>query len=392
MKFSYRCTDCGLSLEIKPNVQLCPACSSSGQPDKPLKGVLETVCEGTPDASPFDETVDFIHQLLPVEKKYFPSIPVGMTPLWEPENLRKRLNLKNLFIKDDTLNPTGSLKDRASFLVAAFARKYKITDIVVASTGNAASSMAGIGAAAGLNVKIFIPSSAPKAKMVQALQYGADVTLVDGTYDLAFEKSIEYTNKYGGMNRNTAYNPLTLEGKKTAALEVFAQMRRVPDHVFVPVGDGVILGGLYRGFIDLFEKGYTDKIPVIHSVQAEGSSAINRALAGGGFTAPVKSDTIADSISVDIPRNGYYAVNMLKKYSGTGVTVTDKEILEAQKTLASSTGLFAEPSSASALAGLLKIRDSIDDNAYTALIVTGNGLKDIDGAMRALKMEGEKLA
>jgi threonine synthase len=206
---------------------------------------------------------------------------------------------------------------------------------------------------------------------------------------MAFDKSIEYTDKHGGLNRNTAYNPLTLEGKKTVALEIFTQMKKTPDHVFVPVGDGVILGGLYRGFIDLYEKGFTDKIPVIHSVQAEGSSAINRALASGGFTAPVESKTIADSISVDIPRNGYYAVNMLKKYSGTGINVTDSEILEAQKTLASSTGLFAEPSSASVLAGLLKIRSSIDDDASIALVVTGNGLKDIDGAMRALDIKGD---
>lgn len=389
MKFYYRCSECGLEMEIKPNVRLCPACSSAGEADKPLRGVLETVCEGRPAASPFEDPEDFIHELLPVEREFFPTIPVGMTPLWEPSNLREELGLANLFIKDDTLNPTGSLKDRASYLVAAFARKYKINDIVVASTGNAASSMAGVGAAAGLNVKIFIPASAPKAKMVQALQYGAEVNLVDGTYDMAFDKSIEYTDKYGGLNRNTAYNPLTLEGKKTAALEVFTTMKRAPDYVFVPVGDGVILGGLYRGFIDLYEKGYTDKIPVIHSVQAEGSCAINRALEEGDFREPVPSDTIADSISVDIPRNGYYAVKMLKKYDGRGVTVSDSEILEAQKMLASKAGLFAEPSSASVLAGLLKVRETITDDAYTALVVTGSGLKDIDGAMRALDIKGE---
>lgn len=385
MKFYYRCTECGLTFDIKPNVSLCPSCRSSYKPDRPLRGVLETVCEGKPDIDPAIDPEGFIHQLLPVEKNFFPPIPVGMTPLWKPLNLRKTLNMPNLFIKDDTLNPTGSLKDRASFLVAAFAIKYKISDIVVASTGNAASSMSGIGAAAGLNVKIFIPASAPKAKMVQAMQYGADVNLVEGSYDLAFDKSIAYTDKFGGLNRNTAYNPLTLEGKKTAALEIFTQSGRAPDHLFVPVGDGVIIGGLYRGFIDLYEKGYTDRIPVIHSVQAEGSSAINRALKTGDFNAPVPSSTIADSISVDVPRNGYFALNMLKKHSGTGVTVTDAQILSAQKQLSSSTGLFAEPSSASVLAGLLEIRDTINDNDHTVLLVTGNGLKDIEGAMKAIK-------
>ncbi|HAK45658.1 MAG TPA: threonine synthase [Spirochaeta sp.] len=382
MKFYYKCTECGLTFDIKPNVRVCPACKSAQKANRPLRGVLETVCEGKPEIAPEVDSLKFIHCLLPVERHFFPPVPVGMTPLWSPENLRKQLRLPNLYIKDDTLNPTGSLKDRASYLVAAFALKYKIDDIVVASTGNAASSMAGIGAAAGLNVKIFIPAAAPRAKMVQSLQYGADVTLVEGTYDLAFDKSIEYTDKYGGLNRNTAYNPLTLEGKKTVALEIFTQSGSAPDHVFVPVGDGVILGGLYRGFIDLFEKGYTDRIPVIHSVQAEGSSAINRALETGDFSDPIASATIADSISVDVPRNGYYALNMLKKHSGRGVTVTDDEILKAQNMLASSAGLFAEPSSASVLAGLLKVRDKINEKDSVVLVVTGNGLKDIDAAMK----------
>ena len=386
MKFYYKCTECGLTFDIKPNVSLCPACSSGADASRPLRGVLETVCEGQPQVDPEENREKFIHCLLPVEHRYFPPIPVGMTPLWQPVNLREKLSMPNLLIKDDTLNPTGSLKDRASYLVAAFAKKFKIQDIVVASTGNAASSMAGVGAAAGLNVKIYIPSSAPKAKMVQALQYGAEVNLVDGTYDAAFDQSIEYTSKYGGLNRNTAYNPLTLEGKKTAALEIFTQTGKAPDNVFVPVGDGVIIGGLYRGFIDLYEKGYTDKIPVIYSVQAEGSSAINRALENGDFSDPISSDTVADSISVDIPRNGYFALNMLKKYSGRGVTVSDSEILEAQKLLASTAGLFAEPSSASVLAGLLKTRDKIEDSSSTVLLVTGSGLKDIDGAMKALDL------
>ena len=386
MEFYYRCTECGLTFDIRPNVSLCPACNSQQNPLRPLRGVLETVCEGKPQIDYTDNAEKFIHCLLPVEHRYFPSIPVGRTPMWEPSNLREKIGMTSLYIKDDTLNPTGSLKDRASFLVAAFARKYKINDIVVASTGNAASSMAGVGAAAGLKVKIFIPSSAPKAKMVQALQYGAEVNLVDGTYDAAFDKSIEYTSKYGGLNRNTAYNPLTLEGKKTAALEMFINAGRVPDNIFVPVGDGVILGGLYRGFIDLYEKGYSDRIPKIYSVQAAGSSSINRALSSGDFTDPEPSSTIADSISVDIPRNGYFALNMLKKYSGEGVTVTDEEILQAQKLLSSAAGLFAEPSSASVLAGLQKVRNRIADDSHTVLLVTGNGLKDIDGAMRILDL------
>lgn len=378
MKFFYKCSECGKTYDIKPGVYLCPDCSKNQQKDKPLKGVLETEYDGKIDS------ITSVFDLLPIEKKYFPPIPVGNTPVWTPLNLRKKLGLPNLFIKDDTLNPTGSFKDRASFLVAAFAIKNEIKDIVVASTGNAASSMSGVGAAGNLNVKIFIPASAPKAKMVQALQYGADVNLVEGTYDMAFDQSIEYTQKHGGLNRNTAYNPLTLEGKKSVALEIFMQYGKAPDHVFVPVGDGCIIGGVYKGFIDLYKNKLIKKIPIIHSVQAEGSSAINRALLSGDFTLPVPSNTAADSISVDVPRNGYYALDKLKKYSGNAVTVTDEEIFSAQLELASSTGVFAEPSSASALAGLLKARNKISDNESVFLLITGNGLKDIDGAMQAV--------
>ncbi len=387
MKFYYRCSDCGKTYDIKPDVYLCPSCSSRQPENRPLKGVLETTFEGKTDPDTKDHK-DFIHRLLPVEKKYFPPVPVGSTPLWKPENLRRELNLEELYIKDDTLNPTGSLKDRASYLVSAFANKYRINEITVASTGNAASSMSGIGASAGQKIKIFIPKSAPKAKMVQSLQYGAEVTLVEGTYDLAFDQSIAYTKENGGLNRNTAFNPLTLAGKKTAALEIFLQLGKVPDYLFVPVGDGVILGGLYRGFEDLIRLGLSEKVPVIHSVQAEGSNAINRALKNGDFSDPVSSSTVADSISVDIPRNGYLAMKKLIQHSGVGVDVSDTEILSAQKKLASTTGLFAEPSSSSVLAGLLAFRKQIPDRAAVVLLVTGSGLKDIDGAMKGLELNG----
>ena len=209
---------------------------------------------------------------LPVERQYFPAIPVGNTPLWHSapevpaENLLKKYGFPDLYLKDDGANPTGSLKDRASFLVAAFARKHGISEVVVASTGNAGSSMAGVGAAAGLKVKLFLPKTAPPAKMIQALQYGADLVLADNNYDQAFSLSLEYSNRHGGMNRNTAYNPMTIEGKKTVAFELFNQLKKAPDHVFVSVGDGVILSGVYKGFRDLLQLGRIEKIPVVYAV------------------------------------------------------------------------------------------------------------------------------
>ncbi|MEA1986990.1 MAG: threonine synthase [Candidatus Marinimicrobia bacterium] len=378
MQFYYKCSECEREYEITPDIMVCPECSKSQKKDEPLRGILEVVCDGKLD----DNFSNF--DLLPVEEKYFPKIPVGNTPLWEVKNLRKKFGFENLFIKDDTCNPTSSLKDRASFLVSAFAQKNKIKEIVVASTGNAGSSMAGIGASANLDITIFMPKSAPKAKMIQGLQYGANVILVDGSYDKAFDLSLEYSNKNKFLSRNTAYNPLTIEGKKTVSLEIFRDLKKVPDFVFVPVGDGAIIGGVYKGFKDLKKNGLIEKMPTIIAVQSEGSNAICQAMKSGKFE-PIDAKTIADSISVGIPRNGYYAIKQLKKYNGKCMTVSDEEILIAQKELSSSEGLFTEPAGATAFAGFKKMRNELSKDAKIVLLATGNGLKDIDSAMDKIK-------
>jgi len=383
MEYYYVCSECGRRYEISRNVMVCAQCSQKQEDDEPLRGVLEVGIEGK-----FNKNFN-IFDLLPVEREYFPPIPVGNTPLWTPLNLREATGFSGLYIKDDSLNPTGSLKDRASFLVAAFAVREKIKDVVVASTGNAASSMAGVGAAAALNIKIFIPASAPQAKKVQALQYGADVVLVDGNYDKAYELSMEYTREHGVLSRNTAYNPLTIEGKKTAALEIFKQLEGVPDYIFIPTGDGVILGGVYKGFKDLLNAGLIDKMPIIYAVQAEGSSAISMAFKEGGFNKSYRSRTIADSIAVDIPRNGYYALKHLKAYGGRCVVVEDSEIIGAQKELASATGLFAEPAASASFAGFIKVKDDIPSTSRVVLLITGSGLKDINTAMQGVSSQTE---
>ena len=246
MEFSYICSECSQTHDIHPDAMVCPVCSAKQQVDQPLRGVLEVKLTGK--ASPDFETFD----LLPVDRRFFPPIPVGNTPLWEPRNLRTELGFDNLYVKDDGSNPTSSFKDRASFLVSAFAAQHHINEIVLASTGNAGSSMAGVGAAAGQKITLFLPKTAPKAKLIQALQYGSTVYRVDGTYDEAFDLSMAYSSRFGGMSRNTAYNPMTIEGKKTVSLEVYQQLGgKVPDWVFLSTGDGCILSGVYKGFRDL---------------------------------------------------------------------------------------------------------------------------------------------
>lgn len=401
MKWSYRCPTCGSEYAIEPGRYLCDRCAARQEPERPLAGVLECVWLDDDDAAARELGSGGLP--LPVERRYFPSIPVGNTPLWAPERLRGELGFPSLFVKDDTCEPTGSFKDRASILVAAFARKHGIGEVALASTGNAASSMAGIGAAAGLAVTVFLPKSAPPAKRLQVLQYGAELRQVDGNYDRAFEESLAYSKASGVLSRNTGYNPLTIEGKKTVSFELLGDLDSVGAgaalregsgggagpklELFVPAGDGVILSGVYKGFVDLLKLGRIARMPRVWACQARGSSALARAFESGRFGTPVPSDTIADSISVDVPRNGAYSLAMLRRHAGAAVVVSDEEILAAQRLLSSKAGLFAEPSSSAALAGFVKVRNRLDPASTVVILITGSGLKDLKSAARAVGVE-----
>jgi len=388
--FAYRCPQCGTSYQISAELMLCPSCSRQQRPHRPLAGILETVLQ--PDGRDTQRYREMSPaaldplELLPVGRQHFPAIPVGNTPLWQPERLRALYKKPHLYLKDDTANPTGSFKDRASFLVAAFARKYGLERVVVASTGNAASSMAGVGAAAGLEVVIFVPRNAPRAKLVQSLQCGAQVVAVDGSYDQASALSFDFVKSHGGLCRNTGYNPLTIEGKKTAALEIYRDLGGVPDYVFVPVGDGVILSGIYKGFEDLVTLGMAERVPTLIACQARGSDAISRAFTEGEFTDPRTPGTIADSISVGVPAAGVYAVRCLSRNNGRCVTVSDAEITAAQHSLAAGSGLFAEPAAAAAMAGFTSVADTLPRESRIVLLITGSGLKDIDAAAKGVEM------
>ncbi|MBU8848066.1 MAG: pyridoxal-phosphate dependent enzyme [Desulfobacterales bacterium] len=369
MEFNYCCSICNKTFDIVPDLNLCPDCSKNQQADQPLSGVLEVKLKGSVDKN------FAISDLLPVEPEFFPPSPVGNTPLWEPYNLRKKTGFRNLFIKDDGSNPTSSFKDRASFLVSAFAKKFNINDIALASTGNAGSSMAGIGAAAGQTITLFLPKAAPPAKLVQALQYGAKVYRVDGSYDLAYDISLAFSQKKGGMNRNTAFNPMTIEGKKTVSLELFKQLNQAPDLVFVSAGDGCILAGVYKGFKDLKQLGIISSIPKIIAVQAKTSDALFRAYSTGKFK-NIPTSTVADSICVDVPRNGIHALAQIRQFNGEVMRVSDDEIIRAQASLSRTTGLFTEPAGAAAFAGFLKAAPGIDPDSLIVVMTTGNGLKD----------------
>jgi threonine synthase len=331
--------------------------------------------------------------LLPISYSHIevPPLAIGGTPLYPVERLRDKLGMRNLWLKDDTRNPSASLKDRASIIAVILAVgtpsiASRTNTVACASTGNAASSLAVQAASFGLPCYIFVPQNAPRAKIVQLLMCGATVFSLDGSYDDAFDLCIEACNTFGWYNRNTGYNPYLVEGKKTVGLEIAEQLAwQVPDTIIVPTGDGCIISGVYRGFEDLHHLGIIDRLPRLIAVQAEGSPAIVRALEGDGIVRPYPANTVADGISVGLPRNGAMAVRHIRSSGGFGITVTDAEILLAEKELAMLTGVFAEPSGAASYAGLLSLlaNGSIAKDERVVLLVTGSGLKSIDAVVNS---------
>ena len=342
--------------------------------------------------------------LLPVPEPPGDSTPLhaaGWTPVFALPRLAEKLGLQNLWLKDESRNPTASFKDRASAVVVARAQEIKAEVVVTASTGNAGAALAGMSAAIGQKAVIFAPKSAPQAKVAQLLIFGAQVILVDGTYDEAFDLTVQAANEFGWYCRNTGYNPFTAEGKKTAAFEIWEwwmeehrewhetdspRNHHSPLTIFVSVGDGNIISGIHKGFKDLLSLGWIPEIPRLIGVQAEGSAAIANAFhAGQEVVTPVSAKTIADSISVDLPRDGVRAVHAARETGGTYITVSDDEILNAIAELGKM-GVFAEPAGATAYAGLVRAASSgvVGSEDPVLVVNTGSGLKDVRAAMKAV--------
>jgi threonine synthase len=379
--FVYRCSLCGKTYARDEVRYLCPTCSVDYRPGMPLKGVLLAEFDGNILKTRFTSRESNWNTFLPVEERFFPPYACGNTPFTRAEALGNHLGFPNVWIKNDGLNPSGSLKDRASFLVVAEANRLGEHSVVTASTGNAASALAAVCASAQKEAIIFIPRSAPRAKLVQMKVCGARITPVEGTYDDAFRLSLEYTAAHGGLNRNTAYHPLTIEGKKTVGLEIFAQNGyKVPDVILVPVGDGVIIAGVWKAFHDLLTSGITNRMPRLVAVQAERSDAIHRLVVSGQYHDASDPTTIADSISVRTPSNAWLAQRAVVETNGFSLTVTDDEISDAQGLLGCMTGIFAEPSSSATVAALKKIHgtNQIDAKEHVVLLITGHGLKDVE--------------
>lgn len=334
--------------------------------------------------------------LLPIDAAaVIPPLMVGETPLYKVEHVAREIAVGDVWLKDDGRNPTASLKDRASALIVAKAQAEKRPIVTTASTGNAAAALAGLAASVHLPTVIFVPASAPEAKVTQLLVYGARVLLVEGTYDDAFDLCLEASHHYEWYCRNTGYNPYTSEGKKTVAYEICEQLSgrwgkfEAPDCIIVSVGDGNIISGVHKGLKDLLALGWIDRMPRLIGVQAEGSAALYRAWKDGIDPIrmqPIDARTVADSISAGLPRDRVKAMNAVKDTGGCFLTVTDDEILAAIPSLAQATGVFAEPAASAAYAGLRKAARErlIGREERVVVLITGNGLKDVGSARRSV--------
>lgn len=380
-----RCVKCGREYEAVPNLTNCEC-----------GGILDMIYDYdyikrifTKEklAARRNPTMWRYRELLPVEETTPDTeLRVGWSPLYEAPRLAKELGIRQIWIKDDGINPTASLKDRASAMAVAKAREAGAEVIACSSTGNAASSLAGNAAAAGLKTYIFVPARAPKGKVAQLMTFGATVISVQGSYEDTFELSRQAIERWGWYNRNAAINPYLSEGKKTVGLEIMEQLGwQVPDYIAISVGDGCTIAGLWKGLKDLCAIGFIDRLPRLIAVQAAGCCPINRAVEENAPWRPMEENTLADSIAVGVPRNPDKAIQAIRESRGLTVEVSDGEIMAAQKLLGTSCGVFGEPAGVTGTAGLKKLcaQGKLPPDATAVSVVTGNGLKDVANAIRA---------
>jgi threonine synthase len=385
-----RCVLCGALYAHGEVEYTCPRCG--------IEGILDVEYDHDLVARSFsketladsrDPSIWRYRSLLPLpDDAAPPRLPAGGTPIVPAPSLAKEMRLAALFVKDDGRNPTGSFKDRASAVGVSRARWLGRSEVTCSSTGNAASSLAGFAAEAGMKSYIFVPAAAPEAKVAQLLVYGAKVFSVDGPYEDAFRICQESVAAFGWYNRNCAINPYLVEGKKTCGLEIAEQMRdRMPDLVTVALGDGCTTAGIWKGLTEMKRHGVIDRLPRILAVQAEGAAPIAKTFARGDEkVVPVSARTLADSINVGSPRNAVKALRAVRASGGAIVTASDEAILSWIPRLARATGVFAEPTGVAALAGLeAAIASGLVSRGETVLhVATGNGLKDVRGAMRSV--------
>lgn len=345
-----RCFRCGASYPATLAADLCPVCGPGTDGTDP--GVLDVQYDysGVDIVNPRRTGVFRYGALLPVSEPG-PILPTGDTPLIAAARLAARLGLKGLYLKDERRSATQCLKDRATAIGVTLAVSRKQAHLYCASAGNAAISLAGYCAHAGLAAHTFVPFDASPVRIGWLRRFGADVIVSEGNYDQAFAESEIRGGEAGWYSRNCAFNPYLVEGKKTVAFEIAEQLEwAVPDWVVAPVGDGCTLGAIGKGFRELQQVGRTGTGPQLLGVQADGMKPMVRRFTGE--KGEDSGETQAASIKVQRPRNALRLLSEMKQAGGVMVSATEAEIGDAQRLLAEECGLVAEFTSAAAIAAL----------------------------------------
>jgi threonine synthase len=316
------------------------------------------------------------------------SLNEGGTGLHLCKRLASHLGLRQLYVKNEGENPTGSFKDRGMTVGVTKAVELGVQSVICASTGNTSASLAAYAAKAGLQCAVLIPSGKiAYGKLSQAMIYGAKVIQVRGNFDQALDVVLKISEKHRNIYLLNSINPFRIEGQKSLGYEICDQLNQeAPDRLVVPVGNAGNISAIWKGFTEFHELGLIKTLPKMTGIQAAGSAPIAQAIKTGNDTiVPVaKPETVATAIRIGAPVSWKKALNAIRESHGTAETVTDTEILSAQKMLARIEGLFVEPASASSIAGLIKLVENgtIDKNERVVCVTTGHGLKDPDTAVK----------
>ncbi|MEM2089038.1 MAG: threonine synthase [Thermoproteota archaeon] len=367
------CIDCGATHEPGASVLVCGKCG----------GLLEVAYprEVFRNVSFNGKGVWRYRSLLPKVDNVV-TLNEGNTPLIRAENLGRALGLRNLYVKFDGANPTGSFKDRGMTVGVSIALKLHQKSVACASTGNTSASMAAYAARAGLRSLVFLPDGYVAAgKLLQAVAHGATIVRVRGNFDDALKILLSHSMKLGVYVLNSV-NPYRIEGQKTTAFETWEELGSMPDTVVYPVGNAANIASGWKGFRELKEAGLSKSLPRMIGVQAEGSAPIAKAYSQGrDMVEPVENpETVATAIRIGRPLSWKKALRAIRDSGGMAVTVSDKEILRAQVDLARMEGVFTEPAGAAPVAGLVKlVKEGVLEKDDTVVAVaTGHGLKDPD--------------
>jgi len=393
MSWRFKCINCGSNYEISEIIYRCRKCNDLLEVEFDFAEMTEKIWKNEWKRRPI--SVWKYKELFPVsDESKIITLKEGGTNLYECGNLAEKLKLRVLHVKNEGENPTGSFKDRGMTVGVTKAFEFGIKTVICASTGNTSASLAAYAAKAKLQCIVLIPSGKiAQGKLAQAMVYGARVVQVRGNFDQALKTVLTLSERHKEAYLLNSINPFRVEGQKSLAYEICEQLNEPPDTVIVPVGNAGNISAIWKGFTEFYKLGLIDKLPRMIGVQAEGSAPIAQAVKNGkGTIVPINEpETVATAIRIGFPVSWKKAIKAIMESGGKAETVTDTEILEAQKLLARSEGLFVEPASASSIAGLRKLLEAgkMDRDEVVVCVTTGHGLKDPDSAVRISEKPSE---